>query len=605
MAGTETITLRLVAQDLMSGNVSKAIGSLDRLAKRGGLVGSVLQGVGQSMGQLINPVALVANGIGMVTDALQDGLQAYRDDLVSQEKLRTALEANIEAWDGNTDAIERTIAKRMDLGFSDDAQRESLALLVAQVEDVNDALDIQSTAMDLARLKNMSLADASNVLAKAYLGSGTALQKMGIKLGKGVAGMDAIAAVQQRVAGQAAAFAKTSAGAAERLDTKIGELQESIGAFIDGPATEFVTWMTDLVEVINGSAGDAAFKAIGQRLLEIKKGVVDVSDSAEQGVDPIKSYLDGLQAFNDVLNPATDEARDFRREMDSLRERAGVSEQAFVDLFFALKDEARLGVDGAKAALKDLLTSMILVDERTSVTTALLSDGWAQATASVEESTTGAALTVAEAMAGMKRSVRQAINGTLTTMDDMKGPWIEAWKEYARSAKDPFSQKAFENWLEKRAEKAVDKAREAAKEGRPKAARRWRELAAAFRDPVIVALTQINGSVIESMGIISLFKQQTKGLNNILPALGSVFGNDKDGGNGGHWKQTKNGVKWVEGNGFGATPYSLPAGGSGMGSGGHINVNVTHIGSMSEADGQRFARTVAPHISRELGRAGR
>lgn len=603
MAGTETITLRLVAQDLMSGNVSKAIGSLDRLAKRGGLVGSVLQGVGQSMGQLINPVALVANGIGMVTDALQDGLQAYRDDLVSQEKLRTALEANIEAWDGNTDAIERTIAKRMDLGFSDDAQRESLALLVAQVEDVNDALDIQSTAMDLARLKNMSLADASNVLAKAYLGSTTALQKMGIKLGKGVAGMDAIAAVQQRVAGQAAAFAKTSAGAAERLDTKIGELQESIGAFIDGPATEFVTWMTDLVEVINGSAGDAAFKAIGQRLLEIKKGVVDVSDSAEQGVDPIKSYLDGLQAFNDVLNPATDEARDFRREMDSLRERAGVSEQAFVDLFFALKDEARLGVDGAKAALKDLLTSMILVDERTSVTTALLSDGWAEATESVEKSTTGAALTVAEAMAGMKRSVRQAINGTLTTMDDMKGPWIEAWKEYAQYAKDPFSPKAFENWLKRRAEKATEKARDAAKDGKPKVARRWRELAKAMSDPVIVALTQINGSVAESLRIIGLFKQQTAGLDNILPSITSVFGNDHDGGNGGYWKQTKHGVKWVE-SGLRTTPYTSPRT-HGGGGGNNVNVNVTHIGSMSEADGQRFARTVGPHISRELGRAGR
>ena len=211
MAGTETITLRLVAQDLMSGNVSKAIGSLDRLAKRGGLVGSVLQGVGQSMGQLINPVALVANGIGMVTDALSDSIKAFNEDALSQKKLQTSLEANIEAWDGNTKAIEDLIASRMRLGFSDDAQRESLALIVAQVEDVNDALAIQRTAMDLARLKSMSLADASTLLAKAYLGSATGLQKMGIKLGKGVDGMEAIEAVQKRAAGQAEALSAFTA----------------------------------------------------------------------------------------------------------------------------------------------------------------------------------------------------------------------------------------------------------------------------------------------------------------------------------------------------------------------------------------------------------
>ena len=45
--------------------------------------------------------------------------------------------------------------------------------------------------------------------------------------------------------------------------------------------------------------------------------------------------------------------------------------------------------------------------------------------------------------------------------------------------------------------------------------------------------------------------------------------------------------------------------GSGMGSGGAPVVNVTYIGSMSEADGQRFARTVAPHLQREMARGGR
>ena len=42
----ETITLKLVAQDLATGNISKAIGKIDTLAKRGGIAGSVFQGIG-------------------------------------------------------------------------------------------------------------------------------------------------------------------------------------------------------------------------------------------------------------------------------------------------------------------------------------------------------------------------------------------------------------------------------------------------------------------------------------------------------------------------------------------------------------------------------
>jgi hypothetical protein len=253
---TETITLKLIAQDLMSGNVSKAIGNIDKLAKQGGLMGSVMQGVGQSFGQMLNPVALVANGIGMVTDALGDATTAFREDQVSQAQLRTALEANITAWDGNTDAIEEVLAARMKLGFSDDDQRASLALLIAQTKDVSAALDIQATAMDFARLKSISLEDASGTLAKAYLGNVTALNKMGFKLAAGTKGTAALAEVQKRAGGQAEAYSKTSAGAAARLDASVGELQESLGSFLNGPAVGFTEFLNELVVSLQGPTGE-------------------------------------------------------------------------------------------------------------------------------------------------------------------------------------------------------------------------------------------------------------------------------------------------------------------------------------------------------------
>ena len=84
---TETITLRLVAQDLASGNISKAIGSIDKLAQRGGLVGSVFQGVGIQMGMMLNPVMLLGKGISAVTDIMGDSINAASEMEETQTKL--------------------------------------------------------------------------------------------------------------------------------------------------------------------------------------------------------------------------------------------------------------------------------------------------------------------------------------------------------------------------------------------------------------------------------------------------------------------------------------------------------------------------------------
>ncbi len=75
-----TITLKMIAKDLMSGNVGKAIAGLDKLAQKGGLVGSVAQGVGQSFGQMLNPLGLVTKGIGMVTDVIGDAISKAADE---------------------------------------------------------------------------------------------------------------------------------------------------------------------------------------------------------------------------------------------------------------------------------------------------------------------------------------------------------------------------------------------------------------------------------------------------------------------------------------------------------------------------------------------
>jgi hypothetical protein len=571
MAGTETITLRLVAQDLMSGNVSKAVAGLDRLAKRGGLVGSVLQGVGQSMGQLINPVALVANGIGMVTDALGDAQTAYREDQASQAKLKAALEANIEAWDGNTQAIEDTIEARMKLGFSDDEQRASLALLVAQVKDVSDALAIQRTAMDLARLKGVSLSDSATLLAKAYNGSATGLQRMGVQLTKGARGMSALGEVQRRVAGQAQTWAETSTGAAEAFNVKVGEMQEKIGEFVDGASHQFIGFLSGVVDVIDGP--DGAERALHDVATEIYR--MNTAATQAAGTEtPFARLAADLQKWTDTLN-LSEGAVDMRtfdwiKQLgpDTLRNFGPAS----IDLVARIAEVAH-AVQETGGDFGDFAR---VLREELGPAANVVTSTWGTVAETVEESGDKIVHT-----AGRIRAVPFQMLRSLT---DVKAEWKASWKNLAEWAKHPFRPEAFEKYINKQTKKALENANDP--DLQKKVRRNWQRVADAMESPILKSLVNMGMSLDEAIAKIMEVQRLAKRVDPLAIVVTGAGGGQAGG------------------SGTGGTRYSLPSDRSSP-SRTNVNVNVTHIGSMSESDGQRMARALGPHISRELGRAGR
>lgn len=164
-----------------------------------------------------------------VGEVLGEANKAYAEEEASVSKLGTSLRANIPAWTGNTDAIESVIKSQMRLGFSDEEQRNSLALLVAATHDVAKAQQIQAVAMDLARFKGISLADATDALTKVEAGSFRILKSLGIELKKGATQTDALAAVEGVAAGQAEDYAKTNEGKLLVSQVKVNEAMERFG----------------------------------------------------------------------------------------------------------------------------------------------------------------------------------------------------------------------------------------------------------------------------------------------------------------------------------------------------------------------------------------
>lgn len=270
----------------MAANIKKSLGS----SLSGENIGKgLVQGLGLAGGLGI------ANEVSKVTDIVGASIDAFREDQVSVQKLGTALRDNVKNWDGNTDAIERTIKARTALGFSDDDQRAGLATLVASTKDWVKALELEQGAMDIARARNIDLASATDAVAKAYGGNTKSLKTLipGLNLGKN--STEALANAFKAVGGAASDFAKTDLGKVQVEEAKVNEAMEELGSVLSGPvadgasaAADALTAVLDALDALQG--GGAQTSAITDSI----KGLIDTHN------------LDGLRQAQAALQDATD-----------------------------------------------------------------------------------------------------------------------------------------------------------------------------------------------------------------------------------------------------------------------------------------------------------
>lgn len=231
-------------------------------------------------------VGIATLAMGKLVNVMGDAVAAAIEEEKSISKLDAALRANVKGYDGNTKAIEDTLASRMRLGFADDEQRDSLALLIAATGDYNKALTIQRTAMDLARLKGISLAEASSALIKIENGQFRALKALGIQLPKNATATEALAAVQKVAAGQAEAYANTTEGKLLASQIRVGDAMEKLGAVLLPIVTDAALGAADAVETLAGVFG------------ELGQAMDDASDPVRDNDDVWGNFLNILDDIN-------------------------------------------------------------------------------------------------------------------------------------------------------------------------------------------------------------------------------------------------------------------------------------------------------------------
>lgn len=268
---------------------------------------------------------LAAGAIRGVADAVGDSVRGAIEEEASIRRLNLAISENDSAWDGNLDRVNDIIESRQKLGFADDEQRDSLSKLVSVTGDVNKALDLQRTAMDLARLRGMDLATAGDLLGKVYAGNTGILSRYGIQLAKGTSATAALAEIQRRSAGQADAYGETTAGAMEAAGIAVDNLKEDFGKLLLGPLTAAAKFLvSDVIPAIRGVAdeiGEIARQAqeaagpVADLWAEVGKVVEDAEKST--GID-FGSLFGGFE-WTDFL-PGGSIAAPMRRQREAAEE---------------------------------------------------------------------------------------------------------------------------------------------------------------------------------------------------------------------------------------------------------------------------------------------
>jgi hypothetical protein len=303
----EQVNFILAARDNATATVRRLKGELNTMGGAAAKTAGPLGRLSAVTGGLVTPTSLAIGGTVALGAAFLGAARAAMDEERGMALLTTAIKENDPAMAGNIEKIEATIRERQKLAFADDEQRESLGALVAITRDSNKALDLQRTAMDLARLKGMSLADATNLIGKVYGGNIGILSRYGIQLERGTSATEAIAEIQRRAAGQAEAYADTTAGAMESMGLVFDDVVEDIGAQLLPALTTLAIFARDqLIPALRG-VGDVLGPIVGF-IGNVVGAMGGLGTAATEMAATVDNRIASLKGAAEMHMPATVEA---------------------------------------------------------------------------------------------------------------------------------------------------------------------------------------------------------------------------------------------------------------------------------------------------------
>ena len=266
-----------------------------------------MKGIGGVMGDIAKTAAGFALG-GAITE-LPGLLMDMAKGAAADEQATARLSQSIRNLGGDFDsisgAVNDAIATGQKLAFTDDEVRDSFQSLAAATGDADEALTRQRAAMDLAHGANIPLAQATKMLGKLNEENVEVFKRLGITIGENATEADALALVQAKFAGQAEAYASSTAGQFEQATIAMGEIQESIGSALLPVLAALGTALAanlPAIQAFVGTLGSGIAEKVVPALTALGTILTGVADEVAMflGLDP-GAYASGWEELGAIL----------------------------------------------------------------------------------------------------------------------------------------------------------------------------------------------------------------------------------------------------------------------------------------------------------------
>jgi hypothetical protein len=282
-----------------------------------------VQGFGDKVakfGKMAGAAFAVAGAAALAYGAvlLKQGVESAIADEKAQAKLATTLQNVTNATDAQIAAVENQILQTSLLtGLTDDALRPSFERFVRATKDSDEALKLQSVAIDVAAGSGKSLETVTNAMARAAEGNTGALSRLGVGLTAAqlkTMSMDEVTkSLATTFGGQAAEQADTFAGKMARLQVAFDEGKETIGSFVLDAVTPMINTIVNTV-------------------IPAVAGFIDSVGGKDGLTNAFKTYIDLIKnIFQPVL-------QGFKFAFDQIKNAVMANKEEFTALFKFLKD---------------------------------------------------------------------------------------------------------------------------------------------------------------------------------------------------------------------------------------------------------------------------
>ena len=224
----------------------------------------------------------IQKGIQAFEGFLKDSVKAAEGAQTSIAALGVAMNNAKQNTDANRQAVEQSTTSMEALGFKANDTREALTKMITATGSVTESQRLMGVAADYARLKHEDLAQAATVLTRGTTGAARAFREFGIvldtNLPKNQAITKAFDELNQKIGGQAAAYAETYAGKLQIMGAQSEDLKEKIGALLLPVLTKLESWFIGSLKWLadHKAALEAVALVIGTILLAV---IVNVTKS--------------------------------------------------------------------------------------------------------------------------------------------------------------------------------------------------------------------------------------------------------------------------------------------------------------------------------------